>query len=119
MSAVMSAVACVGAVGLAVGFGDPGTAVDARLPDSSPTLAALALVALVALPTGAAAVAVARGGTHGGRWLVVSGSMLVAWIALEIAVIRTFSWLQPACAAYGVALSWTGIRLDESGGEQR
>ena len=45
--------------------------------------------------------------------LMLAGTALVGWILLEIALIRTFAWLQPVCGGYGLlvaALGWRARR---------
>jgi hypothetical protein len=39
---------------------------------------------------------------------VTAGLALVGWIVVEVAFIRTFSWMQPVCAAYGALLAGLG-----------
>jgi len=63
------------------------------------------------VPMGTAAVAGLRGSPRTGDLAVVAGGALVAWIAGQVAIIRTFSWLQPACLAYGVGVLGAGLAL--------
>jgi hypothetical protein len=35
---------------------------------------------------------------------MAAGLLLVGWIAVQLPVIRTFSWLQPICALLGLAV---------------
>ena len=106
---LMAAAAYAGVIGLAGGSINMGATINQRLPLHSPVLGAGALLAVVALPMTAAAVAAWRGITRAPEIITLAGLALIGWIALEIAIIRTFSWLQPVCAAYGalmVALGW-------------
>jgi hypothetical protein len=101
---VMCAAALAGVVGLAGGGLDLGPEVTARIPARSPALGAVALGLVVAVPMGAAAAA----GWRRSRWTptlaTFAGTALIGWIAVEITLIRTFSWLQPACAVYGAVV---------------
>jgi hypothetical protein len=101
-----------GAVGLAGGGADPNGTLDDRLPFHSPVFAALALVAIVAVPNTALAWYAARGDRHTGIAARFAGLMLIGWIAVEIAIIRELSWLQPIYAGVGVALVAVGRHLD-------
>lgn len=47
-------------------------------------------------------------------WIGLAGAALIGWIVVEIAFIRSFSWLQPACALYGAAVLGLGLRLRRS-----
>ena len=100
----MAAAACAGGIGLAGGSIDLGTAISQRLPLHSPVLGGVALLAVVALPMTAAAVAAWRGITRAPEIVTLAGLALIGWIVVEIAFIRTFAWLQPVCAAYGVLM---------------
>jgi hypothetical protein len=42
---------------------------------------------------------------------MIAGSLLVGWIVVQLAVIRTFSWLQPVMAAAGVVVLLSGLRV--------
>ncbi|GAA0247455.1 hypothetical protein GCM10010492_53910 [Saccharothrix mutabilis subsp. mutabilis] len=102
--------AFAGGVALATGVIDLGPVVTDRLPSHSPVLAGLALVLVVGAPM---AVAARRAATGHPRWAgtaVFAGACLVAWIAVQLVVIRTFSWLQPVMAAAGVAVLLAGLR---------
>jgi hypothetical protein len=116
---VMCVAGLAGVVGLAGGSLDLGPAITARIPAGSPVLGAVALGLVVALPMGAAAVA----GWRRSRWTAtlaaVAGTALIAWIAVEIAFIRTFSWLQPVCAVYGAGVLVLAVLLRRSDPSQR
>jgi hypothetical protein len=109
--AVMCLAAVSGVVGLAGGGIDFGPEITARLPWHSPVIAAVALGLVVAGPMGVAAVL--------GWWrsprtpdaTILAGLALVGWIVVETAVIRTVSWLQPACLAYGGLVMGLGLVL--------
>lgn len=112
---LMCLAAVAGAIGLAGGGIDLGPAVTSRLPADSPVLAAVALGTVVALPMGAAAVAGWRRSSWTADLAILAGAALIGWIAVELAVIRTFSWLQPACAVYGAVVLALGVLLRRRG----
>jgi hypothetical protein len=41
----------------------------------------------------------------------IAGLALIGWIVVEVAVIRTFSWLQPVCFLYGAGVLALGVLL--------
>jgi hypothetical protein len=106
---LMALAAGAGAVGLIGGGLDLGAAVTTRLPADSPQLAGTALALVVALPMTAAAVAGARRSPRAGALIVLAGAALIGWIVVEVAVIRAFSWLQPACVLYGSVVVLLGV----------
>lgn len=108
LAAFMAVAAYAGVVGLMTGVLDMGTLVSGRLPFSSPVLGGLALLLIVALPMTAAAVAAWRGLPWADAAVVLAGLALIGWIVVEVAFIRTFSWMQPVCAAYGALLAGLG-----------
>lgn len=116
---LMCVAAVAGVVGLAGGSLDLGKEITARIPAASPVLGAVALGLVVAVPMGAAAVA----GWRRSRWTAAlagfAGTALIGWIAIEIAIIRTFSWLQPACALYGAGVLALAVLLRRSDPSQR
>lgn len=105
---VMSLAAVGGGLGLIAGFlGVPDLLV-ARLPFRSPVLGGLALLVVVALPTGCAAVLAARRHPRYADVSALAGVALVGWIAVEAAVVRMFSPLQVVCGLAGVLLVLLG-----------
>jgi hypothetical protein len=113
LAAVMAAGAYGGAVGLAGDdqlFGPLQARVHARLPFHSFVLGAVALACIVALPMTAAAISSWRGTRHAGTIVVLAGALLVGWIIGEVAVVRIYFWLQPACLGYGLVLMVLGER---------
>ena len=108
---LMCATAVAGVVGLVGGGIDLGPTITRRLPLHDARLGGAALAAIVAVPMGTAAVAGLRGSPRTGDLAVVAGGALVAWIAGQVSIIRTFSWLQPACLAYGVGVLGAGLAL--------
>lgn len=110
LAGLMAFCAYAGAVGLVGGGIDPGPAVTARLPFGSAALAGFALLLLVGVPMTVAAVTCWHGDPWAAVVLVGAGLALAGWIVVELLVIRTFSWLQPACFGYGLLLAWLGLR---------
>jgi hypothetical protein len=108
-----------GVVGLAGGSIDLGPEITSRIPAGSPVLAAVALAVAVALPMGAAAVAGWRRSPWTADLAVVAGAALIGWVVVEVAVIRAFSWLQPACAVYGAVVLALGALLRRSAAARR
>jgi hypothetical protein len=96
----------VGLVGGGISFGDT---IDARLPFGSLFLAGLALLAIVAVPMTVASVAAGRRTRYGADIVFGAGLLLVAWIAVELAFIRAYSWFHPTylvAAIVVLGLSW-------------
>ena len=110
--ALMSATAMAGVVGL-VGHGiDLGPTISRRLPLHSQALGGVALAAFVAVPMGATAVAGWRDSPRTGALAVLAGTALASWIVGQVAIIRTFSWMQPVCFGYGLAVASAGRALE-------
>ena len=42
----------------------------------------------------------------------VTGMMLFGWIVVQLALIQTFSWLQPVMAGIGLAVTITALRQE-------
>jgi tellurite resistance protein TehA-like permease len=101
--------AVVGAGGMVTGTLDLGDEVTGRLPFGSTALGGAALLLMVAVPMAAVSVLAARRAPATDLAALVAGLLLIAWIFLEVAVIRTFSWLQPALLAAGVAVALAGL----------
>ena len=110
VAGVMAVAGAAGAVGLWGGGIDFGDEITARLPWGSTVLAGTALFLVVAVPMGLAAVAAWRGHPRAPELMVAAGLLLVAWILVEVAFIRSFAWLQPICAAWGLAVALLGRR---------
>lgn len=106
-----AAAAVGGAVSLAIGAIDLGSALNARLPFASPVLGGLALLAFVAVPLGLTAGSAWRGEAETADLLVGTGLLLVGWIVVQLAFIRSFSWFHPAYAGIGTGLVLVGERL--------
>jgi hypothetical protein len=98
-----------GVVGLLSGGISFGDTIDARLPFGSSFLAGLALLAVVAVPMTVASVAAGRGIRYGSDIVFGAGLALVAWIAVELAFIKAYSWFHPTylvAAIVVLGLGW-------------
>jgi hypothetical protein len=98
-----------GVVGLLGGGISFGATIDARLPFGSLFLAGLALLAIVAVPMTVASVAAGRGMRYGADIVFGAGLVLVAWIAVELAFIKAYSWFHPTylvAAVVVLGLGW-------------
>lgn len=100
--------AFAGAVALGTGAIDLGAQISDRLPFRSPVLGGFALALVVGLPMAVAAVRAATGRSHAGELAMLAGVLLVGWIGVQLIIIRTFSWLQPAMVAAGLAVFAAG-----------
>jgi hypothetical protein len=106
----MALAAGAGAAGLATGTLDLGETVTARLPFASAPVGGGALLAVVGVPMGVAAVDAWTGARRADATAFGAGLLLMGWILVELPVIRSFSWLQPACFAAGAAIAAAGYR---------
>jgi hypothetical protein len=104
-----------GVVGLATGALDLGTTLNRRLPFHSPALGALALGVAVALPATDLARQAARGDRRTAATATFAGVVLIGWIAVELAFIRQFSWLQPFYVGVGITFVVIGRRVGRGG----
>ncbi len=105
-----AASAAGGALGLVFGAIDLGATIDGRLPFESPVVGGVALAAAVALPMAVGAEASWRGRYRADRMAVGAGTALMGWIVVEVACIRSFSWLQPAFLLVGAGIVAAGAR---------
>jgi hypothetical protein len=103
--------AYAGAVGLVGGGISFGETINARLPYGSLFLAGIALLFFVAAPMTVAAVAALRGLGYAGDIVVGAGLLLVAWIAIELAFIKSYAWFHPTYLALGVLVVLCGWLL--------
>ena len=108
---LMSGLAAAGAVGLVGGGIDLGPTIRGRLPLHSEPLGGVALAGIVGVPMGAAAVAGWRRSPRTGDLAVLAGTALAGWIVGQVAIIRSYFWLQPVCFAYGVGVAGAGLAL--------
>jgi hypothetical protein len=103
--------AYAGVVGLVGGWISFGEIINARLPYGSLLLAGIALLFFVAAPMTVAAVAALRGRTYAGDIVVGAGLLLVAWIAIELAFIKSYAWFHPTYLALAVLVMLCGWLL--------
>jgi hypothetical protein len=78
-------------------------------PFSDYFIPSLILVAIVGSACLAGAIAVFARWRHDRWWAIAAGVILLAWLAVELAIIGYVSWMQPATVAGGaiiVALAW-------------
>jgi len=106
--------ALAGGAALAAGVMDMGPAVIARFPFHSPLFGGLALAVVVGLPMAAVAYLAAVGHALAASSAMAAGVLLVGWIGVQVLVIRTFSWLQPAMALAGTAVFLGGWLVHRS-----
>jgi hypothetical protein len=102
--------AWVGAAGLAFGFLDLGHQLDNRLPFDSPTFGAAALTAVVAVPFSLLGTLAWHADRRSGIVEAVDGVLLMGWILVELAVLRSISVLQPIYFVAGLAFFLVGRR---------
>lgn len=107
---VVSAGAIAGAVGLIQGSVNLGGTIKSRLPFESLVFAGVALFVIVTIPMAGAAIAAWRGATNQIDLAMGAGALLMGWIVIELAVIRSFSWLQPTFLLAGAAIFVAGYR---------
>ena len=96
----------VGLMGGGISFGDT---INARLPFGSLVVAGAALLAIVAVPMTVAAVAAGRDTQQSPDIVFGAGLLLVAWIAVELAFIKAYSWFHPTylvAAIVVLGLGW-------------
>ncbi|RDI68276.1 hypothetical protein [Nocardia pseudobrasiliensis] len=111
LAGIVAVWAFAGAAGLGSGVISLGSAVEGRLPWHSPTFAAVMLALIVGLPMAATSYLAAAADRRAGTAALVSGAALIGWILVQLALIRTGSWLQPICVALGVTILALGARL--------
>ncbi|MCM6772397.1 hypothetical protein NDR87_01075 [Nocardia sp. CDC159] len=111
LSGLVAIWALTGAAGLATGVVSLGGTLEQRLPWHSPAFAAIMLALIVGAPMAATAWWAAHKNRRTAAAAVLSGSALIGWILVQLAVIRTGSWLQPVCVILGAAILALGLRL--------
>jgi hypothetical protein len=99
-----------GAIAFLAGWLDMGDTLTQRLPLESPVLAGTALGVWVAAPFALLAVAAWTGSPATDRLAMAAGSLLVAWLVVQLAFIRTLSFFHPLYGAIGAAFVWVGWR---------
>ncbi|AFU01615.1 MULTISPECIES: hypothetical protein [Nocardia] len=108
VSGVVAIWAFAGSLGLITGVIGLGADLDQRLPFRSPVFGGLMLAVVVGLPMTAAGVLAARDDERTPIFAMVAGLALIGWIAVQIAVIREFSVLQPICVLLGLIVLAVG-----------
>jgi pimeloyl-ACP methyl ester carboxylesterase len=103
-----------GALALATGAIDLGDTLAARLPFASPVLAGMALAVVVAVPLSALAWSAWTASPRTSMVALATGSLLIAWIVVQVAVLRAFSLFQPAYLGVGIALVVVSGRVHPS-----
>jgi hypothetical protein len=111
--------AWTGAAGLIGGGLSMGSTINRRLPYDSPVVAGVALALAVGLPATVLALRAWRGDERTDATAEFVGVGLLCWIACQIVVIRTFSWLQPVISMIGVWLIWAARRHQAQGDARR
>ncbi|TQM78938.1 hypothetical protein FHX81_1227 [Saccharothrix saharensis] len=102
--------AMAGSFGLLGGGIDMGPTITGLFPWHSAAVAGISLLAVVGVPMATAVLLALR---RDQRWSVASmaaGLVLVGWIVVQVAVIRTFSWMQPASVIAGLVVYAAGRR---------
>jgi hypothetical protein len=102
----------VGLVGEAISLG--GT-ITARLPYQSLFLAGMALLFFVAAPMTVAAVACIRDLRYASELVIGAGLLLVAWIAVQLAFIKSYSWFHPTYLGLAILVLISGWLLQRDG----
>ncbi len=100
-----------GAVGLVSGWLSLGVRLNERLPFASPVMGGLALVVVIAVPFTVLARRAWLGDGSTGAGAILAGATAIGWIAVQLAVLREFSFFQPMYAAIGVAFVVAGVRI--------
>ena len=109
-----AAAAFAGALGLATGTLDLGPTIESRLPLSSPVLAAIALATIVGVPLTVAGRDLSGGVRQAPDVVVGAGIVLAGWIGVQVATIRSASWLQVFYAGLAAVMIVRGSRVDRS-----
>ncbi|MEV6562075.1 hypothetical protein AB0M22_40580 [Nocardia sp. NPDC051756] len=104
IAGVVATWAFAGALGLSTGVIRLGATIDARIPFHSPVFGAVMLAVIVGLPMTIAGALAARNDERTPIAGMTAGTALIGWIAVQVAVIRELSWLQPVCIALGLVV---------------
>ncbi len=109
--AMVNAVAAFGgAIGLATGALALGGNLDDRLPFASPVAGGVALAVIVGLPLTRVAVLAWRGDERADVAAVTTGVVLIGWIVVQLAFLRTLSFFHFFYVAIGALFVWLGRR---------
>lgn len=115
LTGVIALSAYAGVAGLVTGAISFGETLDARLPFHSLFLAGMALLLVVAAPMTAAAVACIRDLRYASELVIGAGLLLVAWIAVELAFIKSYSWFHPTYLGLAILVLISGWLLERAG----
>jgi hypothetical protein len=111
LAGLVAVAALARALALTTGLFDPGPLITGRLPFESPALGGLALALIVAAPMAATAMWASAGHPRASGSAMFAGVLLVCWIGVQLMVIRTFTWIQPAMVVVGLAVFAAGWSL--------
>ena len=92
--------------------------INGRLPFGSLPLAGLALLVIVAVPMTVASVAAGRGAQYAADIIFGAGLLLIAWIAVELAFIKEYSWFYPTYLAAALVVLGLGWLVQRISGQQ-
>jgi hypothetical protein len=112
LTGIIAISAYAGVVGGAISFGET---INARLPFHSLFLAGIALLLVVAAPLTAAGVACIRDLRYASELVIGAGLLLIAWIAVELAFIKSYSWFQPTYLGLAILVLIRGFLLERAG----
>lgn len=84
-------------------------------PFTNYVVPSLVLIVVVGGTALAASLLVFRRSRHAQRGALGAGLVIVGWIAVQVAVIGSISWLQPAVALAGLAILVMAWRLPSAG----
>jgi hypothetical protein len=115
LTGIIALSAYAGVVGLVGGGISFGEVIDSRLPFRSLFLAGIALLFFVAAPMTTAAVACVRDHRYASELVMGAGLLLVAWIALELAFIKSYSWFHPTYLGLAILVLICGWLLERAG----
>ena len=102
VAALNALAAWAGAVAVVTGAIDFGEPTNDRLPFDSVVLAGVALAIIVAIPLTVLAWSAWTAATRTDDIALVAGVVLIGWIVVQVAVLRSFSLFQPAYLCIGI-----------------
>lgn len=109
LAGITATLAFAGAAGLLTGVLDPGDAVADRIPFGSTAFGGLALALIVGIPMALTTRLAVAHDPRATAAAIGAGLLLIAWIVVEISIIKEFSWLQPTFVTIGVVLAACGL----------
>jgi uncharacterized membrane protein len=99
-----------GAVGLILGVVELSVSAVDRIPASNTALAGIALAIVVGVPMTIAAVRTQHSSVNGAPSAFAAGVILVAWILVQMIIIREVDYLQIAALTAGVVITVLALR---------